>query len=103
MVRTSPSFHNETFHPGREAPPGIIPIPQEQGPPLLQNPEVWSPSKPSGGFDGTGFFSAGIIGLDSPFGATSFSTAFSKAGTYSYICPLHAVLVMKGNITVTAR
>ena len=103
VVWTSPSFHNVTFHPGRMPPSDILPFPQDQGPVLLVlNPKVWFPVKPSGEFDGTGFFSAGLIGLDSPFGATNFSMTFSKAGSYDYICAIHQVLGMKGNITVVA-
>ena len=104
VVWTSPAFHNVTFHPGRMHPEFVIPTPQEQGPPQLRlNPEVVFPSKPTGEFDGTGFFSSGIIGLDSPSGATSFSMTFSKAGSYGYMCAIHRELGMKGNITVVTR
>ena len=103
VVWTSPTFHNVTFHPGRMHPEFILFTPQEQGPPQLRlNPEVFLPSKPSGEFDSTGFFSSGIIGVDSPSGPTSFSMTFSKAGSYNYMCAIHRELGMKGNITVTA-
>ena len=102
VMWTSPTFHNVNFHPGRKAPADIEGIVfQDNGQPILVlNPDVWLPSKPSGEFDGTGFFSSGIIGLDSPSGATSFSMTFSKSGSYEYMCGIHQVLGMKGNITV---
>ena len=68
---------------------------------MRMNPEVLFPSKPSGEFDGTGFFSSGVIGVDA--GATSFSMTFTKAGSYPYMCAIHRELGMKGNVTVVAR
>ena len=102
VVWTSPTFHQVTFHPGREAPDFVTVKPQEQGPPEVRlNPEVFLPSKPSGEFDGTGFFSSGLIGVDTG-GAASFSMTFSKAGSYDYMCAIHREQGMKGSITVTA-
>src|SRR5690606_30732501 len=45
--------------------------------------------KPAATFDGSGFWHSGIIGLDYPSGQT-FEMTFSKAGTFNYICVLHA-------------
>lgn len=50
-------------------------------------------------FDGTGFTNSGIIGLNFPNG-TTYELKFSKAGTYAYICILHANQGMVGTVTV---
>ena len=103
IVWNSPTLHTVTFHPGREAPEFLLPEPQPAGPPILRlNTEVLFVSKPSGDFDGTGYWNSGIIGLDAPFGA-NFSMTFSKAGIYDYICALHGDLGMEGTITVVER
>ncbi len=63
VVWTSESFHNVAFHPGRMHPLFMIPKGQGEGPPLLTaNSEVVFRSKPSVEFEGTGFWSAGLIG-----------------------------------------
>jgi len=104
VVWTSVAFHNVTFHPGRPAPEFIIPKPQEQGPPLITlNPEVLFPNKPSGEFDGTGFFSSGVIGPGPTPGGTTFAMTFTKAGTFKYMCAIHVELGMKAAIIVTPR
>lgn len=103
IVWASPTFHTVTFHPGREAPEAILPEPQQAGPPILRlNTEVFFPNKPSGEFDGTGYWNSGAIGSDAPLGA-NFTMTFSKTGTFEYICALHAVMGMEGSITVVPR
>ena len=69
------------------------------------NPEVFNPVKPSGGFEGTGFWSSGIIGLDDPTGffLTTFSMTFTKAGSYEYMCALHRSVGMDGSVMVIGR
>ncbi len=113
IVWTSPSFHNVAFHPGRMHPEWVIPKPQEQGPPVLvMNPEVVFPARPAAAFDGTGYWSAGLIGigayparngLRSLTGGSTFIMTFSKAGTYKYMCAVHREFGMKGTVTVVAR
>ena len=105
VVWDSEMFHNVTFHPGRMHPEFIVPIPQDQGPPIISvNPEVVFPHQPAGEFDGTGFWSSGLIGIDTmPLpGGKTFSMTFSKAGSYKYMCAIHWVLGMEGSVTVTA-
>ena len=96
VVWTSLAFHHVAFHPGRMHPEWVIPEPQEQGPPVLvMNPEVVFPARPATAFDGTGYWSAGLIGigdydarsgLRSLPGGSTFIMTFSKAGTYKYMC-----------------
>ena len=105
VIWDSEMFHNVTFHPGRMHPDFVIPIPQDQGPPIISfNPEVVFPHKPAGEFDGTGFWSSGIMGVDTMAlpGGKTFSMTFSKAGSYKYMCAIHRVLGMEGSVTVTA-
>lgn len=104
IVWTSTLFHVVSFFPGRDAPEFVIPIPQDQGPPILQvNPEVAFPAKPSGEFDGTGYYSSGLIGAGPLPGGMNFSMTFSEPGTYDYVCPIHKELGMAGTVTVTQR
>ncbi len=113
IVWTSPAFHNIAFHPGRMHPEWVIPKPQEQGPPVLViNPEVAFPARPAAAFDGTGYWSAGLIGigaypasngLRSLTGGSNFIMTFSKAGTYKYMCAFHREFGMEGTVTVVQR
>ena len=105
VVWDSEMFHNVTFHPGRMHPEFIIPKPQPQGPPIISfNPEVVFPHKPAGEFDGTGFWSSGVMGVDTMAlpGGKTFAMTFSKAGSYKYMCAIHRVLGMEGSVTVSA-
>lgn len=113
VVWTSPNFHNVAFHPGRMHPEWVIPKPQEQGPPVLViNPEVVFPARPAAAFDGTGYWSSGLIGigdypardgLRSLTGGSTFIMTFSKAGTFKYMCAFHREFGMKGTVTVVPR
>ncbi len=104
VIWTAGTIHNVTFHPGRPAPEFIIPKDQEAGPPLLLlNPEILLPSKPSGEFDGTGFWTSGLIGGASLPGGSSFAMTFSKSGTFKYMCAIHVELGMKAAIIVQPR
>jgi plastocyanin len=71
---------------------GAIPLPQsndQDGPP--------GPKEHDGGtFDGTGFWSSGLIGAD-PY--LSYTMRITKRGTYNYACLLHPPMV--GSIVVT--
>lgn len=69
-------------------------------------PEVidpFTPDVPSTEFDGSEYVNSGLIGDLPPFLGgpnTSFSLTFTKAGTYSYVCLLHADQGMVGKIVV---
>ncbi len=56
-------------------------------------------TKPAATYDGTGYWDSGIIGIDFPNG-TSFEMTFSKAGSYTYYCILHADQDMVGVVNV---
>jgi plastocyanin len=104
VIWTSIFFHQVIFHPGQPAPEFIVPTPVEgqELPNLVISPEVAFPVIPSGEYDGSVFFSSGLIGtLDGPLpGGTTFPMTFSKAGSYDYVCATHRPLGMEGTITV---
>ena len=98
-----PSIHTVTFHPGEEAPGFVTVVPQEGGPPILQiDAKVAFPVRPSGEFDGTGYWNSGLMDIFEPDRPTSHTMTFTKAGVYDYICAVHGPLGMKGTITVVA-
>src|SRR4051794_32773597 len=76
----SGEFHTITFPSGTEPPPFIVPI---NGVPQI-NPAA---AAPSGGptYDGSAFANSGLL-----FGGQQFSLRFTKAGTYSFLCLIHA-------------
>ncbi|MDA1270770.1 MAG: SMP-30/gluconolactonase/LRE family protein [Chloroflexi bacterium] len=103
-VSAAPSIHTVTFHPGQPTPEFVIPELQEAGPPiLLANPTVVFPVKPTGEFNGTGYWNSGIMSVNGGPGGSSFAMTFSNAGIYGYVCVLHADLGMAASITVVER
>jgi plastocyanin len=106
VIWTSTFFHQVIFHPGQPAPEFVVPTPVEgqELPRLLVSPEVAFPAKPAGEFDGTQFFSSGLIGtLGGPLpGGTTFAMTFTEPGTYDYVCSTHLPLGMEGVITVVS-
>ena len=102
---TAKTVHSVNFHPGRPHPQLIVAKFQgSHGPPLLTiNPEIAFPTKPSGVFDGTGFWSSGYLGAAALPGGTTYSMTFSKPGSYKYSCAIHRDLGMEGTITVVPR
>jgi plastocyanin len=52
-------------------------------------------------YDGSTFWNSGMLGVDWPGGLT-WSVTFSTAGTYDYVCLLHAEQGMVGSINVAA-
>lgn len=88
-----PTPHTVTFNP-QSAPPGLFDPTDPEG--VFEVP----PQKPAGSFDGTGLWHSGIIGAGFPDG-TTFEMTFSKAGTFNYLCLLHADQGMVGAVTVS--
>jgi plastocyanin len=86
---TGPEPHTISFLPSGQA----RPAPGSAAAIALQ-----APKPPTGPFDGTQTVSSGL-GPTSPAPMT-FSLTFSKAGTYTYFCAIHAA--MQGTITVTS-
>ena len=74
------------------APTGFTP--PDTGPPPTGPPsDAPPPPVDAGAWDGTGFFSSGIMF------AGDFSVTFTQPGTYKYICVVHPN--MEGTVTVT--
>ena len=104
VVWAASRFHSVVFNPGRRPPAFYLPSAQPDGTPLVAlNPDVFLPSKPSAEFDGTGFYSSGLIAYGVHPGGVGFSLTFTKAGSYSYSCPIHLDVGMVGAIIVVAR
>jgi plastocyanin len=68
------------------------------GSPKLPEPKEGEPMRVDGGtYNGTGFFSSGLISGD-PY--AEYSLRFSKPGRYRFACLLHPPMV--GTLVVTA-
>jgi plastocyanin len=94
--------HTVTYAAGT-TPELTVPEPQPAGPPnLVLNPAVLFPSMPPvTSFSGAGYVNSGFLGTGPEATAgTNFSLTFSKAGTYLFICVLHADQGMTSVITV---
>ncbi|GBD29081.1 Plastocyanin [bacterium HR32] len=93
-------IHTVTFVGGGPVPPFVVPQPQSSGPPkLLLNPKVAVPT-PDKEYAGSGYANSGIL---TPLGAPgphTYSLRFTRPGTYTYWCPIHAALGMKGVVVV---
>jgi plastocyanin len=101
VVFTSAVFHNVTFHPGQPPPAfEVLDYTSQGSARLIVNPKVAFPSKSSGEFDGTGFFTSGLIGPGYLPGGTTFTMNFAKPGVYHYICAIHREMGMVGTVTV---
>lgn len=102
VVWTSHEFHNIIFIPAPPAPPFVVPIPQEGGPPMLTlNTLITTPAKPNQSYDPTQHYSSGIIGPGLPAGS-NWSLTFEQPGTYKYFCGVHREQGMEGTIIVKA-
>jgi LPXTG-motif cell wall-anchored protein len=90
-------IHTVTFYdPAGAVPPFLDPRPQASGPPKLIIPHAL----PQGGNrveDPKTLYNSGIIGP-----GQSFTFTFPKAGTYTYVCVIHAPQGMFGKVTVGA-
>lgn len=95
--------HTITFTSGAAVPDLVTPQFQGAGPPLLiLNPQALFPSgAPQQQYAGTGFVNSGFIGAGpEATGGKTFAMTFTRAGTYSYLCILHADQGMAGVIEV---
>ncbi len=70
-------------------------------PQLFQGDPTNAPKSAPDSFDGTGLADSGTIG-DGWIAGQTFQLSFSKAGTYNYICLLHASQGMAGVVNVAA-
>jgi len=90
--------HTVTFV-GGVVPPFVVPQPQNGGPPrLLLNPKVVVPTGER--VHQPGYVNSGILAPLGAPGVHTYSLRFDRPGTYTYWCPIHAALGMKGTIVV---
>jgi plastocyanin len=93
-------IHTVTFTGGmNKTPDFIIPVPGENGS-LMINPMVAFPAAPADGmYNGSTYANSAVMGP----GETqpkNFSLTFTEAGTYRYVCVVHAGENMTGQVTV---
>lgn len=94
--------HTVTFTSGGTEPELVLPEPQPQGPPkLILNPIILAPAG-GASYGGTGYYNSGFIwGTLTPIpGPHSYSLTFDTPGSFEYVCALHDMMGMKGQITV---
>lgn len=93
-------IHTVTFVGREKVPAFVIPQPQPSGPPkLLLNPRVAGPT-PQKEYAGSGYVNSGILVPVGAPGPRSYSLRFTRSGTYTYWCPIHARVGMKGVVVV---
>ena len=90
------NVHGLPFLGGTPAPQGFA-VPDKDG--NLVIPPNIAFGTPGKTYDGTGYANSGII-QKAPGSPSSFALTFTKAGTYSYICILHADQGMAGVVEV---
>ena len=75
------------------------------GAPAQADPFAFPGAKSGSVYDGTGSLQSPIIALEGfgPDTPKSYEVVFSKAGTYNYICLLHADQGMVGQVVVASR
>jgi len=97
-IRDPFEIHTVTFV-GGVVPPFVVPQPQNGGPPrLLLNPKVVVPTGER--VHQPGYVNSGILAPLGAPGVHTYSLRFDRPGTYTYWCPIHAALGMKGTIVV---
>jgi plastocyanin len=95
--------HTVTYTAGAPVPELAVPTPSGAGGPpnLVINPQALFPIPSQGAFTGTSFVKSGFLGTGPEATAgTTFSLTFNKAGSYLFICALHADQGMTSLITV---
>jgi plastocyanin len=96
--------HTVTFLNGNPEPDAVLPVPQDNGPPLLLfNPDVLLPRNAGQPLTCQGIYSAGLL-QQNPVGPTSFAFQIGDtSGLLPYECLLHDSSGMKGVLEVVPR
>ncbi len=96
----SKEIHTVTFLAGAKTPDFVVPVPNGQPGEMMLNPQAAFPAGPQDGkYDGATFANSGIMGT-AQGQAQEFSLAFTKPGTYPYLCVTHNEEKMMGTIVV---
>jgi plastocyanin len=95
--------HTVTFLNGNASPDDVLPVPQDNGPPLLVvNPAVLFPQNAGQALSKDGIFSSGIFRPGTA--VTSFSLTIGDiTGQMPYQCLLHDSIGMLGSLQVVPR
>lgn len=91
--------HTVSFLSGAALPAIITPIPEASGPPFQAFNIQVALAMGGNTYNGTGFVSSGLFGEGFP-NPPAFSVKFTAAGTFNYVCILHADQGMAGAVTV---
>jgi plastocyanin len=96
--------HTVTFLNGNPEPDMVLPVPQDNGPPLLLfNPDVLFPQNAGQPLTSQGIYSAGLL-QQNPVGPTNFAFQIGDiSGQLPYLCMLHDSSGMKGLLEVVPR
>ncbi|GBD28576.1 Plastocyanin [bacterium HR31] len=98
-IRDPFEIHTVTFVGAGPVPPFVVLQPQAGAPPkLLLNPKVVAPTADR--VHRPGYVNSGILVPLGASGPRSFSLRFDRTGTYTYWCPIHAMVGMKGVVVV---
>ncbi len=92
-------IHTVTFVGGGPVPTFVVPQPQSGRPPkLLLNPKVLVPTGQRE--HQPGYINSGLLAPAGAPGVHTYTLRFNQPGTYTYWCPIHAAVGMKGTIVV---
>lgn len=93
-------IHTVTFLlPNTDPPVLLLPAPAPFPPgSLMLNPQAAFPTIPAGGIYDGSFINSGVMSTD-PGQPTQFSLIFTTAGTFTYLCLVHGVM-MSGTVVV---
>jgi plastocyanin len=96
----SKELHNVAFLAGTKTPDFVVPVPGGHPGEMMLNPQAAFPIAPKDGmYDGSTFASSGVMGL-AQGQLQEFNLAFTKPGTYNYVCILHNDEKMLGTVVV---
>jgi plastocyanin len=97
------AIHTITFLNGTESPDDVIPVPQDQGPPLLViHPEIVFPQNADQPLTRDGVYSAGLLTVTDP--PPSFALEIGDiSGEEIYQCLLHDVSGMLATLHIVPR
>ncbi|WP_027483009.1 plastocyanin/azurin family copper-binding protein [Deinococcus pimensis] len=98
--RSEHAPHTVTFPAGTPEPAFELREQTSAGTLLVINPLVLGPAGGTS-FSGGAYTNSGVLSGAMDQGVHEYRLTFTKAGTYEYVCAVHAMIGMRGTITVT--
>lgn len=100
MTASNDAPHTVTFLNGAEEPGLVVPVEQQNGPPVLYvDPATLLPSQPAPTLLRAGLYNSGLM-LPMPGSSFSMEVGDITAGPLPYLCLLHDTSGMKGTLVV---